>query len=462
MLLKGKESSIFLELAVSAKSEILFLNGNDGKVEKQKLQSKAIGSNQQQQVFVIEDGLNENQSKLTSINGNKLNHSSQYFQRIPGVFSVLPDPIHNRILLANSSQISVLENSLTTKVYHGQSIQDLVIDYCQSFLYVVDKGRLFQSSLKDFSLVNNVHPTDQHIQLVAMHFYLTQNLEINHRDGFTIKSLKTGDVICHSSASKSFTIRSMITYGAHQIYLLDAQSGVIWNLDTDKTGKTCDLKVWQHIPTSQQLLDMVILNNTIDCISEQDEKDQYKPQQGSSTTTSSPDFDPCHNFCIHGTCKQTSLNIPVCHCPTSFTGERCEIGKCHNFCLNGGSCNMTLLDAPLCKCPDGYGGSRCETKMILSQEIPKSFNYQEAFLVSACLCVTFFVILLGLFVLLIKTRKSKNTPQIITKSPRTRVFSTSSNRSKRYFNIIILRFKSRLQIFTVGPNPGSPEQIQGR
>jgi hypothetical protein len=218
--------------------------------------------------------------------------------------------------------------------------------------------------------------------------------------------------------------------------MLDALNSVVWNLDLAKAknNEICDLNEWKRVPPKEQLLDLVVLNRTTDCISisHQDQRNQYLIQTETSTITSNSESqDPCLNFCFNGDCKLTSLNIPHCHCQNNFTGKRCEVNVCYNYCLNNGVCRVpttqvsTFEDAPRCQCPKGFSGSRCQLKE--ETEISHNFNYEHAFLVTSSLCVVFSFILLAISIFLIRKRRPEKGPEVIKKTGRARVFSTSSN-----------------------------------
>ena len=51
--------------------------------------------------------------------------------------------------------------------------------------------------------------------------------------------------------------------------MLDALNSVVWNLDLAKAknNEICDLNEWKRVPPKEQLLDLVVLNRTTDCIS---------------------------------------------------------------------------------------------------------------------------------------------------------------------------------------------------
>jgi len=442
-ILNGSKS---IELAVSSKNALFFISDSHDDIREQLLPSTilALGTDHDGKVAVIQNANSVNQLKMTSYSSaSSLNHSSNYFPLIDGVTKVLPDPVNgDRNFIANKSQLILEQDETLTKAYQGQSIQDVSIDACQEALFLVDKGSLFRSNLSTIELTenNNFHaflPSDHNVLLVTSLFYLARNLEISHSDGFVIKSLISGSKICQSDPSKSYNIRS-ISLNKNQLFMLDSLNSVVWNLDLAQTknNKICDLKKWKSVPQKEQLIDLVILNKSIDCISisHQDQRNQYLNQPETSTLISSSanQADPCLNFCFHGDCKLTTLNKPHCHCQHNFTGNRCEVDICYNYCLNNGVCSVSSTEVSAfevlrrCHCPQGFSGSRCQQQE--ETEISHNFNYEHAFLVTSSLCVVFAFILLAISIFLIRKRlRPEKGPEVIKKNSRARVFSTSSN-----------------------------------
>ncbi|KAI7794159.1 putative prolow-density lipoprotein receptor-related protein 1 [Triplophysa rosa] len=78
--------------------------------------------------------------------------------------------------------------------------------------------------------------------------------------------------------------------------------------------------------------------------------------------TQSPFTPSCNIQCQNGgTCDLNSWNQAKCRCPTSYSGERCEINRCRYYCLNGGTCSPShRTGAPTCRCQPGFTGSRCD------------------------------------------------------------------------------------------------------
>uniref|UniRef100_A0A6Q2Z9X6 EGF-like domain-containing protein n=1 Tax=Esox lucius TaxID=8010 RepID=A0A6Q2Z9X6_ESOLU len=68
----------------------------------------------------------------------------------------------------------------------------------------------------------------------------------------------------------------------------------------------------------------------------------------------------CTDYCLNGgTCMGSPLGKPTCRCPVGFTGPFCEKRVCDNYCLNAGTCDISLGNQPVCRCMAEYTGDRC-------------------------------------------------------------------------------------------------------
>ncbi|KAL4711450.1 hypothetical protein ACJJTC_005574 [Scirpophaga incertulas] len=81
----------------------------------------------------------------------------------------------------------------------------------------------------------------------------------------------------------------------------------------------------------------------------------------------------CHNFCMQGDCSLTAEGEPQCRCNRGFTGERCSVNVCNGYCLNNGECAL-LGETATCKCPTDYEGLRCEVYKVLTTELPSPLS----------------------------------------------------------------------------------------
>ncbi|XP_043493969.1 protein cueball [Polistes fuscatus] len=53
----------------------------------------------------------------------------------------------------------------------------------------------------------------------------------------------------------------------------------------------------------------------------------------------------------------------TCRCKSSYTGTKCEISLCHNYCLHGGECIVTSFGEVKCLCNGTFVGKRCERNL---------------------------------------------------------------------------------------------------
>ncbi len=55
-----------------------------------------------------------------------------------------------------------------------------------------------------------------------------------------------------------------------------------------------------------------------------------------------------------------SSGAPTCRCQTGFTGPKCNLYVCNNYCQNGGNCTVNQGNQPTCRCPKGFLGDQCQ------------------------------------------------------------------------------------------------------
>ena len=344
------------------------------------------------------------------------------------------------MFIANQSHFFLIENETGSIAQYqkilatsNQKIQDVIIDYCHQAIYVADSnGSLLRSNLSSNAIPIHTEllVKDHNVQLLASQFgrtvYLSKTLQSFHSDGFTIRAID-GSLTCKSAPAKQFKIRAM-DMDEDYLYLLDTINSVVWRLDLNQADQICDLMMWKSIhDLEQQPHQLVLLHQSSHhCISIPDSSDN-EPETTTAINKPLDVIDVCLNFCVHGQCSKTRLNAPFCSCDFNFTGHRCEINKCHNFCLHQGNCSTTSLGMPKCTCPEGFSGPRCQVQDLVKPDLLD--YYQNGFLASSIVNFCFFFVLLGFCIAFFRYKKKlKETalPQVIKKG-RTRVFSTSSS-----------------------------------
>ncbi|KAJ8706702.1 hypothetical protein PYW07_012780 [Mythimna separata] len=73
-----------------------------------------------------------------------------------------------------------------------------------------------------------------------------------------------------------------------------------------------------------------------------------------------PTASVCQNYCLEGNCSVNAEGGPTCSCKAGYSGERCEVNACHDYCLHGGVCSLNEENKRVCQCTAGYDGERCD------------------------------------------------------------------------------------------------------
>uniref|UniRef100_A0A1B6CTF3 Protein cueball n=1 Tax=Clastoptera arizonana TaxID=38151 RepID=A0A1B6CTF3_9HEMI len=73
------------------------------------------------------------------------------------------------------------------------------------------------------------------------------------------------------------------------------------------------------------------------------------------------EIDLCHNYCSNGICEVDSSGFPRCRkCSEGWSGDKCEISVCYNYCVRGSCIVERNSLIPKCQCQEGWSGDRCE------------------------------------------------------------------------------------------------------
>ncbi|XP_064073317.1 protein cueball isoform X2 [Vanessa tameamea] len=78
----------------------------------------------------------------------------------------------------------------------------------------------------------------------------------------------------------------------------------------------------------------------------------------------------CQNFCFNGDCSVNNKGQPECKCKRGYKGTRCEAYICSQYCLNEGVCSLGNNDKLVCKCTNDFAGERCESRNIEATVAP--------------------------------------------------------------------------------------------
>ncbi|KAJ8718120.1 hypothetical protein PYW07_006050 [Mythimna separata] len=95
----------------------------------------------------------------------------------------------------------------------------------------------------------------------------------------------------------------------------------------------------------------------------------------------------CQYYCFQGECGVSAEGRPTCSCKAGYSGERCEVNACHDYCLHGGVCSLNVSNKRVCQCTAGYDGERCE-KSICNEYCLKGNCSVGADGLPKCSCTT--------------------------------------------------------------------------
>ncbi|KAJ8710913.1 hypothetical protein PYW08_009428 [Mythimna loreyi] len=71
------------------------------------------------------------------------------------------------------------------------------------------------------------------------------------------------------------------------------------------------------------------------------------------------------------------LGQPVCSCKAGYSGNRCEVNMCYDYCLHNGVCYLNEEDKPTCGCPADYEGERCDVAITRADDCADSSTQKK-------------------------------------------------------------------------------------
>lgn len=339
--------------------------------------------------------------------------------------------------------------------------KNIAFNSCQRKLYV-----LFEDALSEFDLEDNNVSHERVLKTGSFDgklfkyfggklFYRLQQTQLHY--GFQLESTdvysEKTQKIC--SSDKEVSITSMDVYNSSLFYLTDSHNMILWEVDAKQ--QPCKMTPLKRMsPTQPTKIVTMTHDDDENCLKTNHSSTSFPPPI-IPVETPKPKIEDqrgaCKKFCLgqESVCSLTSLGLPVCHCPPGWTGDRCQISRCYNFCLNDGTCNPTKT-TPWCLCPENFHGHRCQFSYnnqssvnlpISGDEKNSSSSYYYAFVAMLFMNLIMVPFLLGAVITVCRRRKTDTLqekcdthekdeekeilPTIVKKTSRTRVFSTSSS-----------------------------------
>ncbi|KAJ8707828.1 hypothetical protein PYW07_011505 [Mythimna separata] len=238
---------------------------------------------------------------------------------------------------------------------------DLAVDSCGGYIYWVADEEIGRARLdgseREVLITGTVYyrlslAIDQQTQAI----YWTEKTHGDHysieRANFNGKNRTTLYIVRNTQLAFSLAVSKDF------IFWHNAEEG-IWQLPKNKTLTATKL---HSISSSEWLCHRVATNYTIDeqieGVKSCNALQALIPHESNNGSTVSI----CQNYCFQGECS-VSAEGPTCSCKAGYSGERCEVNACHDYCLHGGVCSLNEENKRVCQCTAGYDGERCDVSI---------------------------------------------------------------------------------------------------
>ncbi|KAJ8707822.1 hypothetical protein PYW07_011499 [Mythimna separata] len=334
------------------------------------------------------------------------------------ITSVTYDAVHYRLLFTdyNSSTVSIYSYDLSTRNIQvlvtrtSDSIPRVVYDPVTQAVYWKDGYRLYSSSLNpassnkpDGNLLVTFDDycrdlavdscggyiywiTDEEIErarldgserevLITGTVYYRLSLAIDQQTQAIYWTQKTHSGDDHCSIEKAnfngknrttlYIVRNTryafsLAVSKDFIYWQNYKEEGIWQLPKNKTSTATKL----HSTSSSycETCNRVATNYTIEEQIEGVKSCHALQALISRESNNGSTVSICQNYCFQGECS-VSAEGPTCSCKTGYSGERCEVNACHDYCLHGGVCSLNEENKRVCQCTAGYDGERCDVSI---------------------------------------------------------------------------------------------------
>ncbi|XP_058801660.1 protein cueball isoform X2 [Phymastichus coffea] len=253
-----------------------------------------------------------------------------------------------------------------------ESARDIALDSCNKRIYWTTSNRSSPSIMRA-----NLDGSDMKT-LITENLYEPTSIAVDHTNSrlYWIDD-EEGIHYKLETSNSDGSSRTVLVHGTHQTPLhlaLDKQNlywtemvhNAIWRIDKEPLAEV-DLpkklisyyEKGQSEPTS--ILAMDNLGSEIDCKSMKIEEIKREKilastlKSANNLTSDDEDVSDDKGICANG----GTINGTDCKCKPGYSGSRCEISVCHNYCLQG-ECFVNDKGLPVCKCSASHNGLRCE------------------------------------------------------------------------------------------------------
>lgn len=403
-----KENSEWdLAVAIRDTVELLYSNGSLlGSAAQQFSQLKALTFDNIRHQFVVSD-VDQHNDTIYSVQLTRETDITPIVSNLPDDIQGLAiDPITDILYWTDTlngtiNYVSLQDPSHESKVllqFDNQYPQDLAIDVCRRYIYwtnsELDRPTIERAKLdgqdREVIIENDLFmPTG-----IAVDHYTQRIFWGDKREGIYYRI---------ESARFDGSERRLVFEGTHQkpigvavdanaVYWTDVTNNALWKKHKNIDHEPLKLRHFKENPMG--IVTKHLVQNISDCAAFFDALVHYNgsvkeyfevayDNESSSEvleclnggefindgclckrgfTGEKCEMQLCHNYCLHGSCYLSSMGAPKCKCPLGFRGNRCERDMCVGFCLNDGRCYNspnTTFDVN-CQCRDGFAGKRCE------------------------------------------------------------------------------------------------------
>ncbi|KAJ8707713.1 hypothetical protein PYW07_011390 [Mythimna separata] len=237
---------------------------------------------------------------------------------------------------------------------------DLAVDSCGGYIYWITRKKIERAWLdgSDREVLVNYTVYDRlslAIDQQTQKMYWTErnsnsdnhlsieNADLNGKRRTTLYIVRNANYVNSLAVSKDF------------FYWHDYKQGGLWQLPKNQKHLQA-IKLYSMSQTACGACHQIAVNYTL-----QEQTDGIKSCNGLRCliSKSASPVSICQYYCFQGECSVSAEGRPTCSCKAGYSGERCEVNACHDYCLHGGVCSLNEENKRVCQCTSGYEGDRC-------------------------------------------------------------------------------------------------------